>query len=408
MPESSPAAEQKPGKKKKKQDAARKQERKKKAAEEATAEQPGATGDVVAAPQPSPDAPKPEPVAEAPIEKQIEKAEETQTAVVPEKITAGQREELKKAEKKRRKKARENREELLGAAAAGAVIGALVPILGGKVVGDEGDRVIVERNGEFMVRRDESALFRDTADRIAVEHLPRGRTMETVYRRDGSQIVTIRDAGGYLLYRKKVTRQGREIVLYDARNIDRRHVDYDRELPPIRLTIPRDQYIVPARGYGRRQLAEVFAAPPVETLRQHYTLREVRESERLRNIVRRVDLDTITFDSGSYYVAQSQVGYLADIAGGMLDVIDENPEAVFLVEGHTDAVGSDLYNLTLSDRRAETVARILSEAYDVPPENLVVEGYGEQYLKIDTQGDERRNRRVTIRNISPLLETAGN
>ena len=44
----------------------------------------------------------------------------------------------------------------------------------------------------------------------------------------------------------------------------------------------------------------------------------------------------------------------------------------------------------------------------MPPENLVVEGYGEQYLKIDTQGDERRNRRVTIRNISPLLETAGN
>ena len=87
----------------------------------------------------------------------------------------------------------------------------------------------------------------------------------------------------------------------------------------------------------------------------------------------------------------------------MLDVIDENPAAVFLIEGHTDAVGSELYNLTLSDRRAETVARILVEAFDVPPENLVVEGYGEQYLKIDTLGDERRNRRVAIRNITPLL-----
>ena len=176
----------------------------------------------------------------------------------------------------------------------------------------------------------------------------------------------------------------------------------------MQITIPRDEYIVPARRHGRRQLAEIFAAPPVEALPERYTLREVRESERLRQYVRRVDLDTVTFDSGSYYVSESQVPYLADIAGGMLDVIDENPGAVFLVEGHTDAVGPELSNLTLSDRRSETVARILVEAYGVPPENLVVEGYGEQFLKIDTQGDERQNRRVTIRNISPLLQTANN
>ncbi|MGB7337126.1 MAG: OmpA family protein, partial [Salaquimonas sp.] len=63
----------------------------------------------------------------------------------------------------------------------------------------------------------------------------------------------------------------------------------------------------------------------------------------------------------------------------------------------------DVYNLTLSDRRAETVARILVESYGVPAENLVTQGYGEQYLKVKTEADERENRRVTIRNISPLL-----
>jgi outer membrane protein OmpA-like peptidoglycan-associated protein len=79
---------------------------------------------------------------------------------------------------------------------------------------------------------------------------------------------------------------------------------------------------------------------------------------------------------------------------------------VFLIEGHTDAVGQELYNLTLSDRRAETVARILVEAYGVPAENLVVQGYGEEFLKINTDGNERQNRRVTVRNISPLLTTS--
>ena len=194
------------------------------------------------------------------------------------------------------------------------------------------------------------------------------------------------------------------VVLFDIReDRDRRAVNYDRDLPPLRITIPQDQYIVSGGRYGRSGLAEILLAPPVEEVTSGYSLRDVRESDRLRSMVRRVDLDTITFDTGSATVRASQVPFLADIAGGMLDVIDQNPAAVFLIEGHTDAVGSELYNLTLSDRRAETVARILVDAFDVPPENLVVEGYGEQYLKINTDGDEWRNRRVAIRNITPLL-----
>ena len=36
----------------------------------------------------------------------------------------------------------------------------------------------------------------------------------------------------------------------------------------------------------------------------------------------------------------------------------------------------------------------LSQNFDIPPENLVTEGYGEQYLKVDTDGPERQNRRA--------------
>ena len=41
-----------------------------------------------------------------------------------------------------------------------------------------------------------------------------------------------------------------------------------------------------------------------------------------------------------------------------------------LIEGHTDAVGSDEDNLSLSDRRAEAVAEILTREFQVPAENL--------------------------------------
>ena len=97
---------------------------------------------------------------------------------------------------------------------------------------------------------------------------------------------------------------------------------------------------------------------------------------------------------------------LAQLGLAMEDVIAENPDEVYLVEGHTDAVGSDYDNLILSDRRAEAVAVALSQNFDIPPENLVTEGYGEQFLKVPTEGPSRENRRVTVRRITPLLQTS--
>ncbi|MFL5115868.1 MAG: OmpA family protein, partial [Microvirga sp.] len=61
-------------------------------------------------------------------------------------------------------------------------------------------------------------------------------------------------------------------------------------------------------------------------------------------------------------------------------------------------------NLTLSDRRAETIATILTERFQIPAENLTTQGYGEQYLKVATEAAERENRRVTLRRITPLLQ----
>ena len=84
-------------------------------------------------------------------------------------------------------------------------------------------------------------------------------------------------------------------------------------------------------------------------------------------------------------------------------MLQRNGDEVFLIEGHTDAVGSDVDNMSLSDRRAEAVAQVLTETFGVSPENLVTQGYGEQHLKVDTPGPERANRRVAVRRITPLM-----
>ena len=52
------------------------------------------------------------------------------------------------------------------------------------------------------------------------------------------------------------------------------------------------------------------------------------------------------------------------------------------------------------------MALALTEYFDIPPENMVVQGYGETELLIDTQASEAANRRVEVRVITPLMRTA--
>jgi len=141
----------------------------------------------------------------------------------------------------------------------------------------------------------------------------------------------------------------------------------------------------------------------VERIDRRYTLEQVRFSEPLRERMPRVDVDTINFDSGSWDIAPDQINRLAVIATAVNRAVAANAAEVFLVEGHTDAVGADVDNLSLSDRRAEAAALALTERFGIPAENLTTQGYGEQYLKVATQGAERQNRRVTLRRITPLL-----
>ncbi len=370
------------------------------------AAQDGNLAETPPAPEPAPtQAASDEPAPEASRETAIV-PDDAPAAVIPDDVTEEQATEIRAQEDRRREEARDRRAELLGAAAVGAVVGALIPALGGRVVEDQGDRLIVERDGEYFVRGDESSLLRDGDAQVRIERLRGGLTQETITRRNGAQIITIRDEGGYILYRSRIRPNGREIVLIDNRNIDDRAFVEVRDLPPLQLTIPRDQYIVPAQRADFDVFFETFAAPTVVELDEAYSLRQVRENVAVRDLVRRVDLDSITFETGQATVRRSQVPLLEDIALATLALVERDPSTLLLVEGHTDAIGSDISNLALSDRRAETVARILVNFYDVPPENLVIQGYGERFLKIETQAAEEQNRRVTIRNISPLIGSA--
>ncbi len=270
------------------------------------------------------------------------------------------------------------------------------------VIEEPDHRMIIRENGRAFVRHDEVERFRLTGQDVRVER--RGGEIVTLVRRPGDvEIVTYVDESGRLLRRVRRTRDGREFVLIDNRMRGPAGVEIFVSLPPPRIVIPRDEYIVEMEYAPRERIFAALEAPPIEPIERAYTLDEVRFSPALRDRMRRVDLNTITFEFGSWQVAPDQIPLLANIAEAINQVVGRNPNEVFLIEGHTDAVGNDVDNLSLSDRRAESVAVILTQNFQVPPENLTTQGYGAQQLKVQTPGPSRENRRVTIRRITPLL-----
>ena len=72
-----------------------------------------------------------------------------------------------------------------------------------------------------------------------------------------------------------------------------------------------------------------------------------------------------------------------------------------LIGGHTDRKGRADYNQSLSERRAQAIARYLVEQHGIDRARLETVGYGFRKLKLPKQPFADANRRVQIVNITP-------
>lgn len=77
---------------------------------------------------------------------------------------------------------------------------------------------------------------------------------------------------------------------------------------------------------------------------------------------------------------------------------DELKNNTFIIEGHTDAHGADIYNMQLSMRRAQAASDYLQMACGVSKERLVVKGYGESQPLDKNAPEAGTNRRVEVVN----------
>lgn len=104
-------------------------------------------------------------------------------------------------------------------------------------------------------------------------------------------------------------------------------------------------------------------------------------------------LDGVNFEFNKVNLTSTAVIILDDA----VRVLKSQPSVRYEVAGHTDSVGSDGYNQTLSEQRASSVRDYLVDR-GVSPSQLVTRGYGESRPVAPNDNDAGRaqNRRVEI------------
>ncbi|MCO5158148.1 MAG: OmpA family protein [Aquamicrobium sp.] len=153
-----------------------------------------------------------------------------------------------------------------------------------------------------------------------------------------------------------------------------------------------------------RILRQLEAAPTTRIAPQRrVTVQEFKRRPDLRRAAPSIEIQSINFEFGSAEIPYSQYRKVEQIANALKRLISRRPGTRILIEGHTDAVGSDASNLALSERRAASLKRVLVREFGIPSRALETVGYGEAYLLVPTQYESWENRRVTLRRVDEFL-----
>jgi outer membrane protein OmpA-like peptidoglycan-associated protein len=138
----------------------------------------------------------------------------------------------------------------------------------------------------------------------------------------------------------------------------------------------------------------------VNTLRNRKTrslsLGERPEIAELAATKPKIDLE-IQFDYNSADISKNSVTAVQELGKALSDATLKG--STFVVAGHTDAMGGEAYNQDLSERRADTIKKYLTEKYGIAGSNLVTVGYGKTRPKDANAPMDPINRRVQVVNM---------
>ncbi|AWD33082.1 putative peptidoglycan-associated lipoprotein [Candidatus Fokinia solitaria] len=82
------------------------------------------------------------------------------------------------------------------------------------------------------------------------------------------------------------------------------------------------------------------------------------------------------------------------------DLLKKYPKASVVIEGHTDSIGTEKYNIGLGERRANSIKQYLTSKGGISSERLTIVSYGNSVPVADNSTPEGRaqNRRGVVNN----------
>lgn len=171
----------------------------------------------------------------------------------------------------------------------------------------------------------------------------------------------------------------------------------------LRALAPAKQPLTRGLSAGPKADPEAVAAEGrfVQTIRNRATRSlSTAEREEIATIAKdkpNIDLE-INFDYNSADISNKALSSVQALGRALT-----NPDlkgSTFIVAGHTDAVGSEAYNQDLSERRADSIKRYLTDKFGIAGTDLVTVGYGKTKLKDPSHPTAEVNRRVQVVNMA--------
>lgn len=138
----------------------------------------------------------------------------------------------------------------------------------------------------------------------------------------------------------------------------------------------------------------------VATLRNRKTrslsLGERQEIAEIAATRPKIDLE-IHFDYNSADISKDSMPSVQELGKALSNASLKG--STFVVAGHTDAMGGEAYNQDLSERRADTIKKYLTDKYGIVGADLVTVGYGKTQPKDPSAPMDPANRRVQVVNM---------
>jgi outer membrane protein OmpA-like peptidoglycan-associated protein len=102
----------------------------------------------------------------------------------------------------------------------------------------------------------------------------------------------------------------------------------------------------------------------------------------------------INFNVNSVTIKSTELDKLRQMG----ELMKTHTDTTAVIEGHTDSRGSASKNLEISQRRAQSLKKYFTDTFQIPPERITAEGFGETkpIASNDTAEGRQKNRRVSV------------